>query len=58
MMKQYPYQICYTMKSTGNRHHYKMYEASCQSEAKKLFEADMPSCKYICAVAQPQNRRN
>lgn len=55
-MKQYPYQITYTLKSTGNRHHFKKVMAASQSEAKKLFEADMPTGKYICAIAMPQNR--
>lgn len=55
-MKQYPYMITYTISSTGNRHHFKKVMASCQSEAKKLFEADMPTSKYICATAMPQNR--
>jgi len=55
-MKQYPYQITYTLNSTGNRHHFKKVMAASQNEAKKLFEADMPTAKYICAIAQPQNR--
>lgn len=55
-MKQYPYMITYTLNSTGNRHHFKKVEASHQSEARKLFEAEIPSAKFICATALPQNR--
>lgn len=55
-MKQYPYMITYRLQSTGNKNHFKQVEASHQGEAKKLFEASMPSAKVICAHAMPQNK--
>ena len=55
MMKQYPYMITYRLASTGNKNHFKHVDASHQGEAKKLFEASMPSAKVICAHALPQN---
>ena len=56
MMKQYPYMITYRLQSTGNKNHFKQVDASHQGEAKKLFEASMPSAKVICAHAMPQNK--
>lgn len=55
-MKQYPYMITYRLTSTGNRNHFKQVEASHQAEAKKLFEASMPSAKIISAHPMPQNK--
>ena len=55
-MKQYPYMITYRLTSTGNRNHFKQIEASHQAEAKKLFEASMPSAKIISAHPMPQNK--
>ena len=55
MMKQYPYMITYLLPTTGNRYHYKQIDASCQSEAKKLFEASMPSAIIRSAHSLPQN---
>ena len=54
-MKQYPYMITYRLPSTGNRYHYKHVDAASQNEAKKLFEASMPSAKITSAHALPQN---
>lgn len=55
-MKQYPYMITYTLPTTGNKHHFRKVQATHQAEAKKLFEAEMPSAKYICSTAMPQNK--
>lgn len=55
-MKQYPYMITYRLQSTGNKNHFKQVEASHQGEAKKLFEALMPSARIICAHPMPQNK--
>ena len=55
-MKQSPYMITYRLQSTGNKNHFKQVEASHLGEAKKLFEASMPSAKVICAHAMPQNK--
>ena len=56
MMKQYPYQVTYKLKSTGNKRLSKRVEAACQVEAKRLFEADMPSATILYATPLPQNR--
>ena len=55
MMKQYPYEITYKLKSTGNKRLKKRVEASHQAEAKRLFEADMPSATILYATPLPQN---
>ena len=55
MMKQYPYMICYRLPSTGNKYHYKHVDAACQNEARKLFEASMPSAEIRSAHPLPQN---
>ena len=55
-MKQYPYQVTYKLKSTGNKRFTKKVEASHQAEAKRLFEADMPSATVLYATPMPQNR--
>ena len=57
MMKQYPYEITYKLKSTGNKRLKKRVDASHQAEAKRLFEADMPSATILYATPLPQNRR-
>ena len=54
-MKQYPYMITYRLKTTGNKYHYKQVDATHQAEAKKLFEASMPSAVLVSAHALPQN---
>ena len=55
MMKQYPYEIAYKLKSTGNKRLKKRVDAACQAEAQRLFEADMPSATILYARALPQN---
>ena len=55
-MKQYPYQVTYKLKSTGNKRFTKRVEASHQAVAKRLFEADMPSATVLYATPMPQNR--
>ena len=57
MMKQYPYEVTYKLNSTGNNRFSKRVEAACQAEAKRLFEADMPSATILYATPLPQNRR-
>ena len=57
MMKQYPYEVTYKLNSTGNKRFSKRVEAACQAEAKRLFEADMPSATILYATPLPQNRR-
>ena len=57
MMKQYPYEIAYKLNSTGNKRLKKRVDAACQAEAKRLFEADMPSATILYATPLPQNRR-
>lgn len=56
-MKQYPYEITYSLKSMGNKRFKKRVDAAHQGEAKRLFEADMPTANFICATALPQNKR-
>lgn len=56
-MKQYPYEITYKLNTTGNKRFTKRIEASHQGEAKKLFEAEMPSATIIYATPLPQNKR-
>jgi hypothetical protein len=56
-MKQYPYEITYKLNTTGNKRFTKRIEASHQGEAKKLFEAEMPSATIIYATPIPQNKR-
>jgi hypothetical protein len=55
-MKQYPYQVTYKLKSFGNKRFNKKVEAACQAEAKRLFEADMPSATILYTTSMPQNR--
>jgi len=57
MMKQYPYEVTYKLNSTGNKRFSKRVEAACQAEAKRLFEADMPSATILYATPLPQNKR-
>ena len=56
MMKQYPYEVTYKLNSTGNKR-FNKEQAACQAEAKRLFEADMPSATILYATPLPQNRR-
>lgn len=56
-MKQYPYQITYSLKSTGNKRFTKRVEASHQAEAKRLFEAEIPSATVLFATPLPTNKR-
>lgn len=56
-MKQYPYEVTYSLKTMGNKRFKKRLEASHQGEAKRLFEADMPTANLICVTALPQNKR-
>ena len=57
MMKQYSYEIAYKLNSTGNKRLKKRIDAACQAEAKRLFEADMPSATILYATPLPQNKR-
>jgi len=50
------YMITYTLPATGNRHHFRIVEARSQSESKQLFQADVPTAKYICSSVMPQSR--
>ena len=54
-MKQYPYEIAYKLNSTGNKRLKKRVDAACQAEARKLFEASMPSAEIRSAHPLPQN---
>jgi hypothetical protein len=56
MLKQYPYEVTYKLDSTGNKRFKKRVEASHQAEAKKLFEASMPSATILYATPLPQNK--
>lgn len=55
MMKQYPYEITYKLKSTGNKRLKKRVDASHQAEAKRLFESEVPSAIILYATPLPQN---
>jgi|5B_taG_2_1085324.scaffolds.fasta_scaffold07682_9 hypothetical protein len=56
MMKQYPYEITYKLKSTGNKRLTKRIDASHQAEAKRLFESDIPSATILFTKPLPQNK--
>jgi len=56
-MKQYPYEITYKIPSSGNKRFTKRVDASHQQEAKRLFEASVPSATILFATPLPQNKR-